>query len=213
MPTKDPEKIKQNRERANEKRRGLRCRFWACVVYPESAPDDWVERLNAAHLQTFISPLHDKDVTATGELKKPHWHVMAMFEQPVPPSTAADYFALAGVTAPPEQVKSGKGYARYLVHLDDHDKARYAVGEVRCLAGADWYALALEDDVEDLLSVIEDWIDENRCWSYRALCAFARHERPEWLRVVRHQTIHLTAYQRSGLWEQERELVAAGTAR
>ena len=210
MPTKDPEKRRKAQERANEKRRGLRGRFWACVVYPESAPEDWIERLNSAHLPTFISPLHDQDLTAAGEYKKAHWHVLAMFEQPVPPATAAAYFALAGVTAPPEQVKSGKGYARYLVHMDDHDKARYSADEVACLAGADWYALALGDDVEDLLSVIEDWIDETGTWSYRALCAYARHERPEWLRVVRHQTIHLTAYQRSGQWEQDQARKLAG---
>lgn len=206
MAIKDPEKKEKAQARASEKRRGQRARFWACVVYPDSAPQDWVERLNGAHIPTFISPLHDRDVTATGEPKKAHWHVLAMFDQPVPPATAAEYFALALVKSPPERVRSGVAYGRYLVHMDDHDKASYSPDDVRCLAGADWYELAVGDNIDDMLSAIEDWIDDHLCWSYRELCCYARRERPEWLRVVRSRTIHLTAYQRSGEWEQQRQL-------
>lgn len=204
MPIKDPEKRKEAQQRATEKRQGQRARFWACVVYPDSAPQDWVDRLNDGHVPTFISPLHDRDVTAKGEPKKAHWHVLAMFDQPVPPATAKEYFALAGVTAPPEKVRSGKAYSRYLIHLDDHDKEKYSPDGVHCLAGADWYELALGDDVEDLLSAIEDWIDQTQCLSYRALCGHARKEHPEWMRVVRRNTIHLNAYLRSAQWEMER---------
>ena len=44
----------------NEKAK--RTRHFATVVYPESAPMDWIERLDAYHVATLISPLHDKDV-------------------------------------------------------------------------------------------------------------------------------------------------------
>ena len=37
MPIKDPEKRKEAQQRATEKRQGQRARFWACVVYPDSA--------------------------------------------------------------------------------------------------------------------------------------------------------------------------------
>ena len=76
MPIKDLEKRKEANKRYYEKRKGTRSRGWACIVYPESAPENWTETLNEAHIETLISPLHDKDVTAEGSPKKPHYHVL-----------------------------------------------------------------------------------------------------------------------------------------
>ena len=44
MPIKDPEKKRAAQKRADEKRAG-RTRNFATVVYPESAPADWMDRL------------------------------------------------------------------------------------------------------------------------------------------------------------------------
>jgi hypothetical protein len=207
MPVKDPEKKKAAQERANAKRAGARARGWACIVYPESAPSGWVDKLKEGHIQTLISPLHDKDVTAEGEVKKEHYHVLAMFDAPVPDATAAAYFARAKVTAPPEQVKSVKGYARYLVHMDDHDKHRYGESDVISISGAVWEAVALDDGEADnrMLDEIEQWLDDYECVSYRGLCAYARNERPEWTGLIRRRTIHLSAYVKSAAWEVTRQ--------
>ena len=206
MPIKDPEKKREAQRRADAKRAGTRTRGWACIIYPESAPTDWVEKLNEAHIETLISPLHDSDVTGDGQPKKPHYHVLAMFNQPVPESSAREYFSRANVTAPPEMVKNIRGYARYLIHLDDHDKHRYSEKDVVALAGATWISVALDeaDEINALLDEIEDWLDETGCVSYRALCRYARTERPEWTRVIRKNTIHLSALLRSIQWEDER---------
>lgn len=182
----------------------IKSRAWACIVYPESAPDDWVSRLEAGHVQTLISPLHDADVSADGQPKKAHYHVMAMWDGPCTAAVAAAYFARCGVTAPPERVGSMRGYARYLVHMDDHDKHRYCEDDVLALAGASWAGLALDDgeQVNVALDQIEDWIDATGCVSYAALCRYARAERPDWTAIIRHNTIHLTALLRSLEWEQ-----------
>lgn len=47
----------------------LKKRNWAFIVYPESAPADWKERLQAKGLQCAISPLHDKDLNPDNTLK------------------------------------------------------------------------------------------------------------------------------------------------
>ena len=57
-----------------------RTRNYATVVYPESAPPDWLAIAGELKIPCFISPLHDKDLNPTGEQKKPHHHVMIMFE-------------------------------------------------------------------------------------------------------------------------------------
>lgn len=178
---------KEVQQRADAKRAGMRARGWACIVYPDSAPEDWVGRLSEAHIQTLISPLHDKDLRADGAPKKPHYHVLAMFDNPVTELSAKNYFGRIGVTAPPEKVDTIKGYARYLVHLDDHDKARYNEREVTALAGASWASSALDEaeEVNLLLDEIEDFLADSGCVSYFALCRYARQERPEWTRVIR----------------------------
>lgn len=204
MPATDSEKLRAARKRADE-RRGPRSRGWACIVYPESAPDGWVEALRGQHVQALVSPLHDQDVSADGTPKKPHWHVLMMADQPVRESTAREVFAAAGVTAPPEQVRSVKAYARYLVHMDDFDKHRYSESDVLELSGASWAAAALDESEERdrALSEIEDWLDEQGCLSYRQLCRYARAERPDWVHVIRTCTIHLSAYVRSAQWEAD----------
>lgn len=206
MPIRDEAKKKEAQQRADAKRAGKRARGWACIVYPESAPADWMARLNEAHIQTLISPLHDKDVTAEKTPKKPHYHVLAMFENPVGESSAKNYFKRIGVTAPPEKIDTIKGYARYLVHMDDHDKHRYSEKDVVALAGASWAATALDEaeEVNAILDEIEDFIAESGCVSYFALCRYARAERSDWTRVIRKNTIHLTALLKAFHWELER---------
>lgn len=54
---------------------------FATIVYPlESAPKDWIEKIEDQHIQALISPLHDKDIDKEGNPKKPHHHVILIFE-------------------------------------------------------------------------------------------------------------------------------------
>ena len=65
---------------AEKKARGSdRTRNWTVVVYPESAPDNWREYVDDLHIEWVESPLHEFDSNATGEVKKPHWHLLLMF--------------------------------------------------------------------------------------------------------------------------------------
>lgn len=72
--------------------------WWSCIVYPDSAPENWLQTLQATGMQIAVSPLHDKDTwnhdspemvnPVTGEIipkgarykvgdrKKAHWHVI-----------------------------------------------------------------------------------------------------------------------------------------
>ena len=45
-------------------------------------PSDWIEQLQLSGAQFAISPLHDKDLNATGEPKKAHWHVIVVYGSP-----------------------------------------------------------------------------------------------------------------------------------
>lgn len=180
-----------------------RTRIFATVVYPESAPDDWIERLDGQHVKAMVSPLHCDDTLPTGEPKKAHWHVLWRYDGVKTPAQAQELADLIGGAGAVEIVADYRGYARYLCHMDSPDKAQYDPGEIRCFAGEDWAAVALSEAerTDTLLDEIEDWIDETGCVSYVALCRYARRSRPDWTRCVRTHTVHLSALIRSAYWE------------
>lgn len=180
-----------------------RTRIFATVVYPESAPADWRERLEAQHVKAMVSPLHCQDVLPTGELKKEHWHVLWRYEGVKTTAQAQELVDLIGGAGSVEMVADYRGYARYLCHLDSPDKAQYDASEIQCFGGEDWEAVALSEAerVDAALDEIEDWIDETGCVSYVALCRYARRQRPDWTRCIRTHTIHLSALIKSAYWE------------
>ena len=124
--------------RKSQAKREQRTRNFATVVYPESAPSDWIDKLDQLHVAALISPLHDKDTNPSGEPKKPHYHVLLMFEGVKDYETQVKpiFAEIGGVGR--EMVNSARGYARYLCHLDNPEKAQYEPSEVRCMGGADY---------------------------------------------------------------------------
>lgn len=169
---------------ATEKARDTRSRNFATVVYPESAPEDWQEKLAANFVPAFISPLHDRDVNPTGEPKKAHHHVVVMFEGKKSEDQVREVFkSFGGVGL--ERIQSIRGYARYLCHLDNPEKAQYSPDDVRSLCGADYTAtIGLVTDKYKAIDEIMDYIDATGTTSYRDLMRYCRSERRDWFRVL-----------------------------
>lgn len=63
----------------------VKARYFAFILYPESLPVDWEERLIRLGISMAISPLHDKDKSnVEGQIyKKPHYHVLYIAKNPV----------------------------------------------------------------------------------------------------------------------------------
>ena len=95
-----------------------RVRNFATVVYPESAPENWIDILNEYHVACLISPLHNRDIDPDLNIKKPHYHVLIMFEGKKNYETQVKpiFDSIGGVGR--EYVQSIRGYARYLCHLN-----------------------------------------------------------------------------------------------
>lgn len=113
---------KQTKKKASD---DIKSKFWTCVVYPESAPEDWRENLQISGLKAAISPLHDKDVNPTGEPKKPHFHVILCWDGPTTFKNA-ERFVKTNFNAPiPKELKSVRGMYNYFSHKDNPEKAQY----------------------------------------------------------------------------------------
>lgn len=161
-----------------------RTRNFATVVYPDSAPDDWQEILSDQHIPAFISPLHDKDVNPTGEEKKPHYHVMIMFENVKTREQAQAVFdSIGGVGL--EVVQTIRGYARYLCHLDNPEKTQYPQEEVRCLAGADYPGIiGLAIDKYKAVGEMMDFCRKYQVYSFAQLAIYTKENRFDWFRIL-----------------------------
>lgn len=179
-----------------------RTRNFATVVYPESAPENWQEILAGCFVPAFISPLHDQDKNPTGEDKKPHFHVLIMFDSVKTSEQAKDIFdQIGGVGC--EVVNSIRGYARYLCHLDNPEKAQYPQESVISLCGADYIGvIGLVIDKYQAIRDMKFFIQENNIRSYADLFDYACDNRFDWFRVLcDNGTIVMKEYLKSREWK------------
>lgn len=181
-----------------------RSRTWAFVVYPDSAPKNWLDTVKGLNVPGFVSPLHT-DVNPDDTEKKPHRHVLLYFEGK---KSFSQMNALADLlNCPhPQFVQSKSGYARYLCHMDNPEKKQYSPADVICLGGADYMdTVATAADLDRTISEIEQWIDDNGVFSYAALSRYARLYKPHWSRSLRYRcTVHIKAYLQACQWESEK---------
>lgn len=110
------------------------------------------------------------EVPQVGDLKKPHRHVYVEYDYSKPLSAALNDFRNLGIVYL-EPVRSRSAYIRYLCHLDDDDKARYAVDDVICIGGCDISPLYVLTQVQSTLIQfnVMDFIAEERVTTFTRL--------------------------------------------
>ena len=187
----------------NKKTRG-----YALVIYPESLPKNFIERINDLHMQCLLSPLHDKDMDPNGQPKKPHYHLMLLFDGPQTEKRAKEVFQeVTGVEVPyVEQLNSIPGMARYLCHLDNPEKYQYSKAEVQEFGGARYLELIekVADNME-ILSRIFDIIEEEDIFSYRKLIQNLKSQ-PDLFRIAtQSNTLAISTYLRARQWDREND--------
>lgn len=182
-----------------------RTRNYATVVYPESAPDNWIIILKEQCVPALISPLHNKDINYDGTLKKEHYHVMLLFDGVKTQEQAKEVFDLIGGVGA-EPIKSARAYARYLCHLDNPEKAQYSISDIEECAGADYYTMInLASDKYSAIGEMIDFSIKNEIDSYAQLLLYAKNNREDWFRVLcDNGTVTIVQFLKSKYWEQHR---------
>lgn len=121
--------------------------WWGAIVYPESAPEDWIKRLRATYAEIAISPLHDKDTWehdspetethAKGELykkgdkKKAHWHIIVKFDVKVGYFEANELIQECTHGPCVQKITSLKGAYEYFIHLNNPERYQYERTEIQ----------------------------------------------------------------------------------
>jgi len=152
-----------------------RARNWTIVLYPESAPDDWRDLINDIHIEWVESPLHDKDINATGETKKSHWHILLMF------GGKKSYEQVLEITQAlncpiPERCHNAKALVRYMAHMDNPEKSQYSISDIRSYGGVDIAELLRPSSSEryTLISEMIEFIKLSDIVEFQDLLDYAR---------------------------------------
>lgn len=146
----------------------IKKRNWGFVLYPESAPSDWMDSLKIKGITFAVSPLHDKDVNPTGEKKKEHYHVILSFGSP---TTFNNVKAITDeLNQPiPISLESVRGYFRYFTHKDNPEKYQYDEKEIKLFNGFDVTDVLNNFEVYQFLKEIQLLILENDITEYSDL--------------------------------------------
>lgn len=161
-----------------------RSRTWATVLYADSANPKWKEILGDLAIPCFVSPYHDKDKNPHGEDKKPHWHILFMFDG-VKSVEQIQEICMQLCSVGQENVASTRGYARYLCHLDNPDKAQYDINDVLSFGGADYRdIIGLPSDKYLIISEMMDFCDTYNVCSFYTLVNYARRNKEDWCRAL-----------------------------
>lgn len=204
-----------SKEKSSEKKEVVkRYRNFTAIVYPDcvNTPSNWMDILRDLQLQFFISPLHDKDLNPTGELKKPHYHVILMFDSTKTREQAIEVFDTVGAVVPPKIadkdmfiVSSLRATARYLCHIDNPDKYLYPIEKVSSIGGADYISIIeMACDKYTALTEMEEFCEKYNVMSFFALCRYASLHRQDWSKILKDSgSIYMREYLQSRKWSIE----------
>lgn len=143
---------------------------------------------------------HDKDTLEHKTLKKPHYHVLVMFENSRSIATAERIAKECGCANNKiEIIRKAYVYARYLCHLDQPDKHLYKTDEVTSLNGANYEEFISskankKNNKIKIIKEISNFIRKNSIDFYSDFVDYCCMYNDEWLEF-------LTTY--SGKWIKE----------
>lgn len=173
-----------------------RTKHYATIVYQESMPENLDEILNDLHIRILKSPLHDKDLTKDGTLKKPHYHILLMFDSLKSRNQAKEIIdSFGGVGC--EVVNSVKAYARYLAHLDNPEKAQYSVDDIVAFGGANIDLTEKEIDKRNAVIDVCRICVDNGFSEFCDLVDYLIEFRPEYVDTVVSSSYFINSYLKS----------------
>jgi hypothetical protein len=109
-----------------------RSTYWASICYPESMkkdPKGILEHFNQRSIGFYLSPLHNKDKDEDGKPKKEHYHLLIRFASLKSQMQVQEI--LGDITdVAPVIISNITQYGRYLLHLDNPEKAQYNQSDV-----------------------------------------------------------------------------------
>lgn len=188
----------------------MKKRYWAFILYVESAPSNWVEILQETGLPFCISPYHDKDLDPTGEPKKPHFHIILAYNGPTTFKCVKNLTDKLNQPIP-KALESVTGYYRYLTHQDNPEKYQYNKKDIQVFNSFDIeeYDFLTKSQIKACTIAIQQFIIDNNIYEYGDLMDILfDKELWEWHEVASTHTTFFNSYltsKRNALKEKNRQ--------
>ena len=163
-----------------------KARYFTSLLYPESIPADWKQRLELIGVPIAISPLHDRDKSnVEGQTyKKAHYHVIYVARNPVTPeSVRIKIKRLLGdksIAKVQIVIRSMESMYLYLTHESkdavEKKKHKYSKHDISLLNNfdIDRYITLDVKDKDDMLNDVCDLIDDHNLANMRELRRFLK---------------------------------------
>lgn len=163
-----------------------KARYFTFLLYPESIPADWKQRLELIGIPIAISPLHDRDKSnVEGQTyKKAHYHVIYVARNPVTPeSVRIKIKRLLGdksIAKVQIVIRSMESMYLYLTHESkdavEKKKHKYSKHGISLLNNfdIDRYITLDVKDKDDMLNDVCDLIDDHNLANMRELRRFLK---------------------------------------
>ena len=159
--------------------------FWY-IVYPDSAPEDWIEQLQQTGIPFCVSPLHDSDENPDRTPKKPHWHVIVSWSNTTTYSAAMKIAEMLH-SPRPQKLTSVIGAYRYHQHKDNPEKYQYK--EIsKCYNG--WQVPLDSLRVNEIKRWMRTAVITQDCEEYQELLQVCEDEGPEYEEVAMNNTFY-----------------------
>ncbi|EAI3865164.1 replication protein [Campylobacter upsaliensis] len=166
-----------------------KARYWGFLVYSESVAQDWEEVLSVKYGFEWVkSPLHDKDINADNTPKKPHYHCLIYFNGKKSYNQIKTIMSEIGATAP-QIIHNAKGNVRYMLHLDNPEKAQYKISDLKAFNGFDiekylFSEKELNEKRLNALNDIYDFIEQQGLTEFHQINTYARKNEPYWFELI-----------------------------
>lgn len=163
-----------------------KARYFTFLLYPESIPTDWIQKLESLDVPIAISPIHDKDFSNVEgqKYKKAHYHVIYVAKNPVTAdSVRVKIKRLLGeksIAKVQIVVSSMENMYLYLTHESKDaiakNKYKYKKSNITQLNNfdIDRYITLDAEDKDDMLNEVCDLIDEHGLANIRELRRFIK---------------------------------------
>lgn len=164
-------------------------RTWTIIVYPnkdDKTPDNWREILDNYHVGWIEGPVHDKDVNPDGTKKKKHIHIILVFDN------KKDFLAVKKIadaihSPRPQKVESIRGMVRYLIHIDNPEKAQYDKKDIKLHGGVDDidHYFESQGSRREILKQIVEYIRDNNITSFADLTYYVMAQgNDDWFDII-----------------------------
>lgn len=111
--------------------------FYFCELYPDSAPENWLEDLRMLGRPFAVSPCHDQDKFEDGTPKKPHYHIILDWENTTTYRFIEKLWTQDYHQPWPYAASSPRTCFKYLTHDGWPEKYQYDPGDIRLYNGFD----------------------------------------------------------------------------